>query len=149
MDSLDNAKLNKLIKLAGMFGSDYDGERATAARMACDLLASCNTTWEALLQEAATRTARQERPAAKSQDQARPKPAASDADPRETPRKSPKTFKPMTMQQMADIALCRRHVNLLDAWEQEFISDLARQERISPKQAAKLREIVAKVRCDE
>lgn len=44
-----NAVRDRLLKLCGMFGSDFDGERANAARMASDLLVENGLTWNDVL----------------------------------------------------------------------------------------------------
>jgi len=41
--------LDRLIKLCGLLTSDADGERATAARMASDLLRAHRLTWAEVL----------------------------------------------------------------------------------------------------
>ena len=46
---LDPSAADRLVKLCGMFSSDGDGERATAARMANDLVRSNGLTWRDLL----------------------------------------------------------------------------------------------------
>lgn len=43
--TLDAGTTDRLIKLCGMFGSDHDGERATAARMADEIVRRRKLTW--------------------------------------------------------------------------------------------------------
>lgn len=38
----------KLVKLCGMFGSDHEGERATAARLADQMVRGAGLTWESV-----------------------------------------------------------------------------------------------------
>jgi hypothetical protein len=45
VDPLDPQILDRLRKLLGMLGSDHAGERATAGRMASDLLRDHKLTW--------------------------------------------------------------------------------------------------------
>src|SRR5262252_2839409 len=50
---LDNASLNRLIKLCGMFGSAHEGERSNAAAMADQLIRSKGLRWgDVLLNDA-------------------------------------------------------------------------------------------------
>src|SRR4051794_29275256 len=46
---LDPAIAERLAKLLGRFGSDFDGERATAARMADQLVRSSGLSWADVL----------------------------------------------------------------------------------------------------
>jgi len=45
MTALDAGTADKLARICGLFGSDHDGERATAAAMADRLLRSRGLTW--------------------------------------------------------------------------------------------------------
>jgi hypothetical protein len=45
MPTLPARDLDRLVKLCGLLTSDADGERATAARMASDLLRQHRLTW--------------------------------------------------------------------------------------------------------
>jgi hypothetical protein len=47
--ALPSAARERLVKLCGLLTSDHDGERATAARMATDLLRQHRLTWRELL----------------------------------------------------------------------------------------------------
>jgi len=51
--SLPAAALVRLARLCGMFGSEHDGERANAARLADQLLRSHGLTWLALFEVSA------------------------------------------------------------------------------------------------
>jgi hypothetical protein len=46
---LDPATATRLAKVLGRLGSDFDAERATAARMADQLVRNAGVTWEFLL----------------------------------------------------------------------------------------------------
>lgn len=50
--SIDERQLEKLIGIAGMLGSDHEGERANAARFATILLRRFGMTWRDLFQKA-------------------------------------------------------------------------------------------------
>ena len=50
--------MQRLAKLCGLLSSDHDGERATAARMATQLLKSHDTTWHDLVMRAMLPTGR-------------------------------------------------------------------------------------------
>lgn len=45
---MDGASLDKLRKICGLLGSEHDGERATAARMASALLQKSGVAWNAI-----------------------------------------------------------------------------------------------------
>lgn len=49
MTSLSDSETNRLIKLLGMLGSGFDGERANAAAKANELIRSKGLTWESYI----------------------------------------------------------------------------------------------------
>ena len=95
---LDPAAADRLVKLCGLFSSNGDGERATAARMADDLVRSNGLTWRDLL----------------------------------APTSSPDL-----------VRWILKHAEALNEWEASFVSTLRGD--LSPKQKAKLEQIVEKV----
>ncbi len=46
---LDPSTADKLARICGMFGSDHDGERASAAAMADQMVRACGLTWPELI----------------------------------------------------------------------------------------------------
>ena len=56
MTALDPHAADKLAKLCGMFGSDHDGERATAAAKADQLIRSRGLRWSDVISPAPTST---------------------------------------------------------------------------------------------
>ena len=95
----------RLIKFCGMFSSHHACERATAAKMADDLVRSHGLTWGGVIEPMA------------------PKP--------------PSVFE--------TVRWCLRHSEALNEWEAAFVSSLAHRASLSPKQQAKLDQIVEKV----
>lgn len=55
MSALDPNVADKLAKLCGLFGSDHDGERASAAAMAEKLIRSYGLTWPQVISSSASR----------------------------------------------------------------------------------------------
>ncbi len=49
MNSLDVSTANRLAKVCGLFGSDHDGERATAAAKANELMRERGLSWSDLI----------------------------------------------------------------------------------------------------
>jgi hypothetical protein len=126
---MNNSTLNptaadRLAKLCGMFGSAYDGERATAAAMADRELRAAGLTWEQLVEAAqrglaapsATRT-----PGATAANGGRTAPVVE--------------------------WLCQ-HQHLLSSWERGFVEDLRERWRgpLTAKQSEKLRDIERRLR---
>ena len=54
--TLDPRTADKLARICGLFGSDHDGERATAAAMADKLLRQRGLTWRAVIVTTPTTT---------------------------------------------------------------------------------------------
>ncbi len=115
--SLPDAAADRLAKFCGLLGSDADGERATAARMATRLLRDHGLTWANLV-EAATRDLWQNR--------------------------YHRTPPPENWER--DRAFCMRHSALLTVWEIGFLTDISARRSISDKQRVILNQIIAKVR---
>jgi hypothetical protein len=111
---LDHDDLDKLIKIAGMFGSAHAGERAAAAALATKILADAGMTWRELLD-------------------GRPLPPATASSPRWT---EPRSFH-------EQLALLRAHLHLLDEWQADFVVSMGRYSRPTPKQADKPDELIA------
>jgi hypothetical protein len=47
--TLPAVERGKLVKICGMLGSDHDGERASAAKLADDMLRALGLTWDAVI----------------------------------------------------------------------------------------------------
>jgi hypothetical protein len=122
----------KLIKLAGMLGSSFDGERANAARRATDLLREHGTTWSEVLASSCqscptcvARTAQQGRT--------------------ETYRD---TARDWTRGSWRNVAIrCLMHDDLLSEWEASFLQSVLRQRRwrLSDRQQEVLNRIADRV----
>jgi hypothetical protein len=112
MNLLPDGVLDRLIKLSGMMSSTFDGERATAAAMATELLRRHGLSWQDVLQASAT--------------------GATGATGRPSP---PRDWR-------VCVAECQRRSGELSQWENRFLADLRRWRGVlSPKQRAKLRTI--------
>ncbi len=107
--------LDRLQKLAGLLGSDGDGERANAARMCTDLLRGHGLTWRDALTPALPRQS------------AKPEPV-----------------RPMS-RHAQQAAHCLAFKEYLTAWEAEFCSSLTDRRDLTAKQAGTLAGIVGKV----
>jgi hypothetical protein len=99
---LPPASRQRLVRFCGMLGSDHDGERANAARMADRLIREAGLTWEAVIAVPAAL----HRPASQAQPQ--PDPGASG---------------------MGRVAEAQRilalHRALLTQWEADFLQNIA------------------------
>jgi hypothetical protein len=124
----------KLIKLAGMLGSSFDGERANAARMATDILREHGTTWAEVLDPppcqpcpaCAARDARQERS--------------------ETYRDARSWTRPSWSTGWRERAwYCQENADLLSPWERGFIASILQRWRLTPRQEDVLDRIVDKL----
>ncbi len=114
MRGLDRAAAAKLAKVAGLLGSDFDGERAVAAAVATRILRDNNLTWTDLVLGGATA-------------RTNPAPAQTAMVPQEIARR---------------ILSGQRY--LLSSWEVGFTENLARwRERATPKQIARLAQLCA------
>jgi hypothetical protein len=126
MTALPAPALDRLTKLCGLLGSDHDGERATAARMASDLLRQHKLTWAEVLMPA---------PA-----QARPCPACAA---HRAPRRAAGRSWHRTLASLAELAA--RRPTLFTAWERAFICNLLDRRTISERQREILAELAEKV----
>ncbi len=95
------------VKLCGMLGSDQDGERATAARMATRFLHERSLTWDEVVPPALTQQSR----------------ATSFP-----PARSSGGFKSLDWQ--ADLAMCRNQRRLLTASEDDLVRSLTKYRRL-------------------
>ena len=120
MSALANADRDRLTRLLGMLGSDFDGEVANAGRLADKLVRSAGLTWAAVLAPTLT---------------------APDHD-----HRSDTGADPLRGDWRAMAAACTRFPHLLNRWETEFLSDLQRFLRLSAKQHAILIRIVTRLR---
>ncbi len=114
--TLDRTTADRLAKLCGLFGSDHDGERATAAAMADRLIRAAGLTWADVI---APRAA----------------PAPALAAPREA----------ASGDWRAVATACRQRHDLLTAWESKFLASLIGHRRPTAKQLSVLSNIAAKV----
>jgi hypothetical protein len=123
--------LDRLIKLCGLLTSDADGERATAARMASDLLRAHRLTWAEVLRAGGAPTVIREVrvehgpcPACAAQAQAR------------------------RSWRSAVALLCRvalEHPDLLNDWERRFVFSVGESVRLSEKQHAVVMRLLERV----
>jgi hypothetical protein len=126
MPALSAPALDRFVKLCGLLTSEHDGERATAARMASDLLRQHRLTWAEVLTPA---------PA-----QARlcPTCAARSVAPRRAARRSWR----QTLASLAELAV-RRPTLFID-WERAFICNLLDRRTLSERQREILAELAEK-----
>jgi hypothetical protein len=124
----------RLVKLAGMLGSSFDGERANAARMATDILREHGTTWAEVLNPScppcptcAARTAQQER-------------SETYRDARSSWTRSSYTS---SWRELA--WYCQDNADLLSPWERSFIASILQRWRLTPRQEDVLDRIVEKL----
>jgi len=118
----------RLVKFCGMLGSDHDGERANAARMADKLVRDAGLTWQHVI-GAALPAAPQPQP--RAQQQPPPRPA----------------YQSSHIEMARQILMHRR--NWLTGWEVEFLESLTTRRSLSDKQAARLRDIWVKIKGHE
>ena len=107
---------DRLRKLCGMFGSDFEGERGNAARMADELVRDAGLTWPDLII-----------PATKA-------PSVNGRVWRE-----PTTIRETVM-------VCLLFTEPLTHWEIDFLKSIAGRTRLSPKQQNVLDRILGKAR---
>lgn len=119
----------RLVQFCGMLGSDHDGERANAARMADRLIREAGLTWENVI--AVPPAMRQEAPK-------RPAPP---------PEWSASEFRTPGMQRMAEVeTILRQHRPLLTQWEVDFLGSIASRGHLTLKQLEVLERIRAKIK---
>jgi hypothetical protein len=118
--TLADADRDRLTKLLGLLGSDFDGEVAAAGRLANKLVRNAGLGWSDVIAPA------------------RPPP---DHDRRDDPGADP-----LHGDWRATATACTRFPHLLNRWETEFLSGLHRFPRLSSKQHAILVRIATRLR---
>jgi hypothetical protein len=109
----------RLVGVLGLLSSNHDGERAAAGLLATRILKAAALSWDDLIPEQPLVVRRHE--------------------PAYPPSSVGETFK-------ADFSLCRRRLDLLSAWERNFIDSVVHQTSLSEKQKAILHKLFARVR---
>lgn len=118
--ALSSAERDRLIRLLGLLGSDFDGERATAAAMASRFIRERRLTWADVIGAKPPAFPEPQRPTWR--EAATPTDASNDLD------------------------LVLRNLGALSPWEQQFMRSVSGRSRWFPKQRARFAEIAAKVR---
>lgn len=126
MTALTDPDRTRLVRLLGMLGSAHDGERANAASLAHKMLQDRKLTWNDVIAHG---------PNGAGVDPARPFYQPPPPPPKPPPRPSPLR----SWRQVAEE--CAEHLEQLNDWESEFVEGLGRWNALTPKQAAKLRDI--------
>lgn len=117
MMSLPPADLAKLVKVCGLFGSDHDGERASAAHKAQKIIEKHKLTWADVLSPAAL-----------------PHPESKPAAPIRA-----------HVAGAAWVLGADRAAGVLTAWERDFLVNLGAFKKVSAKQSDVLARLVQKV----
>lgn len=115
MSNLSSADTERLVRLLGMLGSDFDGERASAALMASRLLKSKGLTWAELLTPAVCYTR----------------------------QPFPETSPYYSWREEVSACLCREE--MLTAWEREFLSSIVNRRSLTSRQQHTLDDVLARV----
>jgi hypothetical protein len=118
---LPPAAADRLIKIAGLLGSDHAGEAASAAAAATRIIRSHGMTWQQLLEPIVLQRPPLPRPA----------------------RREPSSPGPTDWRAAA--MACLQHPGLFTRWETDFLSNLQGFRRLSAKQAAVLARLHARV----
>ena len=108
---------DRLARLLGMLGSEFDGEVTSAARLADRLVRAAGLTWRDVITPALSHDPRSD--------------TAAD---------------PLRGDWRAMAARCTQFPHLIDKWEWQFLSGLHRFPRLSAKQNATLTGIVTRLR---
>jgi hypothetical protein len=103
----------RLVRLCGMLGSDFDGERASAGLLANRLIKSLDLTWEDVIRQV-VETKQQQRPPWEEQQQDQDLPPSTKA------------------------KFCLDSGLMWNAWEMQFLQDMLYRSRCSEKQKAVL-----------
>jgi hypothetical protein len=119
MNTLSQSEREKLIRILGMLGSDFDGERASAGLLASRLLKVSNITWADVV-------------CIPQQKKAGPPKSGNDD--------------PLGRDWRQTAIRCQQFSHLINAWETEFLSGLPDFPRLSEKQKSKLISIVSRLR---
>lgn len=114
MATLPSQKLQRLVKLCGMLSSDFPGERATAAKMATDLLREEKLTWAEFLLNGIKLTGPQTSP------------------PPPSPHPTWRGSRPVVWREQA--RECLQYPDELSEWEKEFLGSILRQARARPSE---------------
>jgi hypothetical protein len=117
MSALSPAERAKLIRILGMLGSDFDGERASAGLLASRLLKVNNITWADVVC---------------IPQKAEPPKSGNDD--------------PLGLDWRQTAIRCQQFPHLINSWETEFLSGLPDFPRLSEKQKSKLISIVSRLR---
>jgi hypothetical protein len=129
---LDPADVQRLAKICGRFGSDYDGERAAAAAKADELVRKRGLTWRDVLIPAET----------KPQSNCR---ASCTSGRSSKVRSNTKRWRePKATEQK--LALLRRYLDVLTDWESRFVIGARGFTKLSAKQLATIDRLVEKLR---
>jgi hypothetical protein len=120
VSTLADADRDRLAKLLGLLGSDFDGEVAAAGRLADKLVRNAGLAWSDVLAPALPPPEHDHR-------------GDPDAD-------------PLRGNWRAMAVACTHYPHLLDKWEWQFLSGLQRFPRLSSKQHAILVRIVVRLR---
>ena len=118
MRALPPADADRLVKILGLLGSSFDGERAAAALKASQFLRERNLTWPDII---------------------RPALPPPDAPPRHEPPYRPSP----SWRQTVDLCMC--DATLLTNWEFRFLLSIQHRSRLTPKQKSVLDQIAEKV----
>ena len=121
MMPLAAADRGRLARILGMLGSSHAGERDAAALAADRLVRGRGLAWQDVLGGGEVPSAGRFQP---------------------SPNPSPSPYG----DHLADLMACGQRLDLLTAWEREFIASLASRRKISSRQREILAEVAAKVR---
>jgi hypothetical protein len=118
MVALDHLTANRLAKICGLLSSSHDGERASAARKASEILRSNGVSWSDVFAPAL--------PAPPP----RPQPAYNSTQPAH----------------VMNTVWALQFSHRLTSWEHDFLESLGRQQRLSAKRSTVLSGIIARLR---
>jgi hypothetical protein len=124
--SIPDSKRPRLVQLLGMLGSDFDGERATAGRMADTLVRSLGLTWDAVITAPGGHTAPPGGQYRQPGGQHRRASDHSDA-----------------------VTACLNSWHAWTQWELGFLHSIQRRRRLTEKQAAVLRQLCRRAEVDD
>ncbi len=130
MKHLDKLAAARLARICGMFGSNHAGERASAAAMADSLVRKLGLTWPDVISSSST-TSSSSSTWSTASSRARPCPQSDCSD--------------LSVEELFHFALLAEEEDLLNPWERGFLINVYDRRRLTDKQLAKLRSIVAKV----
>jgi hypothetical protein len=125
---LTSQEYERLTRLLGMFGSDFDGEVLNAARAAQKLVKSKGETWETVLRTASTQSY------TNGHEQRRPKESTNEY--KGAPHAS-------------EVDACMGRANFCTPWEREFLVSIKDRWSLSEKQRGILDRIKEKLKAYE